>query len=204
MTAMSTMDGDFVISTAAVHSPAALQSSLNATAATLLGFLDGGPKTGWDLAEAVAATIGPYWNVTRSQVYRELRTLESLGLIEHGSAGTRARRPATITAAGRAAFRAWIRREPADDIVRSPLLLTVFFGDHLPPVLLDRFLELHRLRHRRRLRRCSEQLAASSAAPGGGGWSTEILRYAVLQERATLEWLDGLQAGAGEAAAEAR
>ena len=48
---------------------------LNPTAASLLGFLHQGPMTGWDLAQTVEATIGDFWNVTRSQVYRELRTL---------------------------------------------------------------------------------------------------------------------------------
>ena len=54
---------------------------LNPTAATLLGFLHRGRMTGWDLAQMAEMVIGDFWNVTRSQVYRELRTLEGLDLV---------------------------------------------------------------------------------------------------------------------------
>ncbi|GAF98116.1 unnamed protein product, partial [marine sediment metagenome] len=37
---------------------------LNATAASLLGFLLEGPRTGYELQEAVEASIGNFWNVT--------------------------------------------------------------------------------------------------------------------------------------------
>src|SRR2546429_256493 len=49
--------------------------ALNATAASLLGFLRAGPMTGWDLDQRVKLSIGNFWNVTRSQIYRELRVL---------------------------------------------------------------------------------------------------------------------------------
>src|SRR5438445_6924083 len=91
---------------------------LNATAASLLGFLHQGAMSGWDLAQTVSATIGDFWNVTKSQIYRELRTLEGLGLVEAGTTGTRERRPYAVTEAGRDAFAAWIAREPGDDVVR--------------------------------------------------------------------------------------
>src|ERR1700716_3372484 len=80
-------------------------SAMNPTAASLLGFLWAGEMTGWDIAEAVEQSIGNFWNVTRSQVYRELRTLEAAGMIKGGSIGPRDRRPYTITEAGRQAFR---------------------------------------------------------------------------------------------------
>ena len=41
----------------------------------------------------VETTIGDFWNVTRSQIYRELRSLEELGLVEAGETGARERRP---------------------------------------------------------------------------------------------------------------
>src|SRR5688572_14084574 len=106
---------------------------INPTAASLLGFLSEGPMTGWELDAAVEGSIANFWNVTRSQVYRELRTLAELGYVEAGDAGPRDRRPYAITDAGREAFSAWIVRDPGSPIVRMPLLLTVFFGRHLPP-----------------------------------------------------------------------
>ena len=54
---------------------------LNATATSLLGFLLDGPKTGWDLVQAVEGSVGYFWNITRSQVYRELETLAAQGYV---------------------------------------------------------------------------------------------------------------------------
>ena len=66
---------------------------LNATAASLLGFLHDGPSSGWDLLARARATIGPFWNVTSSQVYRELAVLEAAGLIRGGQSGPRSAAP---------------------------------------------------------------------------------------------------------------
>src|SRR5690242_19907305 len=114
---------------------------LNATAASLLGFLHTGPQTGWDLQQAVESSIGNFWNVTRSQVYRELKALAALGLITAGASGARDRTPYRITKEGRAAFASWIAREPEPGIMRLPLVVTVFFGSHVDPALLRRYID---------------------------------------------------------------
>ena len=112
---------------------------LNPTAATLLGFLHRGPMTGWDLAQMAEMVIGDFWNVTRSQVYRELRTLEGLELVAADTAATREKRPYSITDQGRTAFATFINREPGPDLLPSPLLLMVVFGRHLDPARKRRF-----------------------------------------------------------------
>lgn len=48
---------------------------LNATAASILGFLDRQSMSGSELAAQIENVIGDLWNVTRSQVYRELKLL---------------------------------------------------------------------------------------------------------------------------------
>src|SRR5436305_13164114 len=106
-------------------------TELNPTAASLLGYLDVGPMTGWDINEFVRASIGNFWNVTRSQIYRELRTLTERGYVTAGDAGRRDRVPYTITAAGQEAFASWIAQDPPGDVIRSRLLPTVFFGGFL-------------------------------------------------------------------------
>ena len=76
-------------------------SDLNPTAASLLGYLDLGPMTGWDLDQWVRNSIGNFWNVTRSQIYRELRTLTDKGYVKAGTSGPRDRVPHAITGARR-------------------------------------------------------------------------------------------------------
>jgi DNA-binding PadR family transcriptional regulator len=121
--------------------------TLNPTAASLLGFLHRGPLTGWELQTWIERSIGNFWNVTRSQVYRELKTLAAAGLLRAGATGKRDKQPYSITATGRDAFRTWIAQPPASDILRLPLVVSVFFGDHIEPDLLRRYLQTARLEH---------------------------------------------------------
>ena len=158
---------------------------LNPTATTLLGFLHRGPMTGWDLAQMAEMVIGDFWNVTRSQVYRELRTLEGLELVAAGAAGTREKRPYAITETGRTAFRRFINREPGSDLLRSPLLLMVFFGSHLDPARKERFLAIHRLRHEQAL---DEYCRFQANLEAGETDLADVLQYAIFHEEAVLRW----------------
>jgi len=125
---------------------------LNSTAASLLGFLESyGPMSGYDIVGMVEGSIGYFWNVTRSQVYRELNRLAEAELVEMGESGARARRPYTITGAGRRAFLNWLALPPGPDIIRLPFLLRYFFGKHLDPQTLRAFVDLHRPQHEQRL-----------------------------------------------------
>ena len=81
---------------------------LNATAASLLGFLHERPMSGYELAATAAAVIGDFWTLTQSQVYRELTWMADDGLVTAGERGTRDRRPFAITEAGRDAFAQWV------------------------------------------------------------------------------------------------
>lgn len=166
---------------------------VNATAASLLGFLHRGPMTGWDLVAAVEGSVGNFWSVTRSQVYRELRSLEEQGLVEAGETGARERRPYTITDTGRDAFRRWIAREPGEEVIRFPLLLTVFFSEHVDPALLRRHVVLHRARHEQRLAAYEELHSALADLPDER-FPVYALRFGIEYERAVLRWLDTLPA----------
>jgi DNA-binding PadR family transcriptional regulator len=162
---------------------------LNPTAASLLGYLDLGPMTGWDLDQWVRMSIGNFWNVTRSQIYRELRTLTERGYIEAGDAGRRDRVPYTITEAGRAAFREWIAQPPPPDVIRSRLLLTVFFGHHLPPDRLREIIGVERKRHEAELARYREM----QKSIGTTGLPAATLKMGVAYEEAMTGWLTELE-----------
>jgi hypothetical protein len=65
---------------------------LNATAASLLGFLEDGPLSGYELAATAERTIGDFWSLTQSQVYRELAWMTDAAFVEPGESGARDRR----------------------------------------------------------------------------------------------------------------
>ena len=95
----------------------------------------------------------------------------------------------TISEAGRLAFSGWISREPGPELIRFPLLLTIFFGEHVEPSRLDRFLRIHRLEHERRLeqyRQFDEALAGTSTS------RRNTVRFGILYEEAVLAWFDSL------------
>jgi DNA-binding PadR family transcriptional regulator len=167
---------------------------LNATAASLLGFLHQGPLTGWDLVQTAQREIGDFWSLTQSQVYRELAAMAEAGLVEAGERGPRDRRPYRLTEAGRAAFAEWVRREPAPESIRFPLLLTVLFGRHVPPEQLEKFLDRHREVHASRLAgyQREHREAVAAGAREAEPYAIATLEFGIAYERAVLEWFDRL------------
>jgi DNA-binding PadR family transcriptional regulator len=93
--------------------------------------------TSLQLWRAAATSIARFWNLTRSQVFRELPRLQADGLIEAVQPGPRRQQPFRITASGRDAFARWLadflHSAPREEQLHSPLVLIVFFGDFIAP-----------------------------------------------------------------------
>lgn len=166
-------------------------NELNATQGSLLGFLHDGPKTGWDLLQQVEGILDRFWNITPSHVYRELRTLETRGLVKAGDPGSRERRPFTITPAGRRAFQAWIHQPPGPEQIRFPLLVTLWFARHLEPDVLAGLLETTRQDHQHRLSLYQE--VERSLAPDDD--RRPVIRFGLAYEQAVLDWLEDTASG---------
>jgi DNA-binding PadR family transcriptional regulator len=162
---------------------------LNATAASLLGFLQEGPKTGWDLVEVIESSVGNFWNVTRSQVYRELKTLATAGLVRHGATGPRERLPYEITATGRQAFSRFLAEEGGGDTLRLPIVVKVFFGDQMPPELLRQHLAVARAAHLSAL--ASYETLWNHPPPHMTAHQRKCLELGIAYETMFLAWIDG-------------
>lgn len=178
---------------------------LNATAASLLGFLHMGPMSGWDLAATAETVIGDFWSLTRSQVYRELSMMAEAGLVEAGDPGARERRAYTVTVCGREAFADWITTEPGPETIRFPLLLSVSFGRHLEPERLGQFIASHRPVHDERLTVYTDQRTAALDSDSPDPYLLATIDFGIRYEQAVLDWFDQLPSllGTGEAADEA-
>lgn len=166
---------------------------LNSTAASILGLLHREPMTGWDLVNAAETLIGDFWSLAQSQVYRELAAMEQAGLVVAEQPGPRARRPYSVTDAGRAAFAAWVNTEPGQETIRFPLLLSIGFGRHIDPDRLATYITRHRARHAERLAGYEQQ--ARRAAEGGrtpDPHRQATLRFGLAYERMVLDWFDTL------------
>lgn len=116
------------------------EPQLTPTSWIVLGLVErAGTATPYDLKQGVAATVGNFWSVPHSQLYRECDRLAAAGLLEtEQEAGGRRRKQLRLTAAGTDALAAWRAGPPAAELpeLRNLALLRLFFG--ADPVALAR------------------------------------------------------------------
>jgi DNA-binding PadR family transcriptional regulator len=162
------------------------ESDINATAAAVLGLLHEGSMTGGQLMAAAERRLGSYWSMTRSQVYRELPVLASMGYVKAGKQGQRASQPYSITQKGKAAFSRWLSEEPGRELVRNPYALRVAFGNALGTggTKLRKEAEEY---HNEQLTEAREQ--AKEAKREGDKMTAAGLEFAVNYHKAALTWL---------------
>ncbi|HEY3009894.1 MAG TPA: helix-turn-helix transcriptional regulator [Micromonosporaceae bacterium] len=162
-------------------------SPINPTAAALLGLLHDGPMTGGQLMSAAEKRLGPFWSMTRSQVYRELPALADLGYVKLGKPGPRSSQPYSITAAGKRAFLRWLAEPPGRDAVRNPVALRVAFGGlHTAAQLRELYASATEY-HTEALASARDQ--ARDAKKAGDEYGSAALEFAVAYHRAALSWL---------------
>lgn len=167
---------------------------MNPTAASLLGFLQFGPRTGWQVTEIAQLCLGEFWNLTRSQVYRELRALADRGLVTVGEKGARDATPYAITDAGRRAFEDWLQLEPAPDTMRSPFAVKMFFSEQLSPETRRRFVQLEQRRNDERLA-FYRQLETATAELTN--FAPLLLQFGIGYRELAASWLRDVEARLG-------
>lgn len=99
----------------------------------LLGLLDYGAMTGYELCKTFDDSLAFFWQATTSQVYRELAAMEGKGwlssqeVIQSGKPNKKLYR---ITDAGRSALDEWLLEPggPRDMETRSSFLMRMFFS----------------------------------------------------------------------------
>src|SRR4051794_16363263 len=86
---------------------------MNAVTPVILGLLQLGPRSGYEIKQVVDRSTRFFWAASYGQIYPELRRLEGEGLIEGKDAptGGRARRVFRLTRAGRKALTGWLTSE---------------------------------------------------------------------------------------------
>ena len=101
----------------------------------LLGLLADRPSSGYDLTQRFAEGIGMFaWAAWHSQIYPELKKLDSDGLVDVGSTGARGRKVYELTPTGRAELRRWLLDPSAErGTVRNDFVLRLFLISTLDP-----------------------------------------------------------------------
>ncbi|WP_437990051.1 PadR family transcriptional regulator [Sorangium sp. So ce145] len=108
--------------------------------AAILGFLRLEPTSGYMLRKRFEGSVGAFWSVTQSQIYRELHALEKDGLVvserEPGE-GKPDRLVYSLSKRGMVELDAWLRAPVEPLHLRHPLLLKFVLAAELPPRVLD-------------------------------------------------------------------
>lgn len=99
----------------------------------MLGLLAERSASGYDLMKLFDVSLANVWPATQSQLYSELGKLADAGLVDVSAEGPRGRKEYTITEAGLAELRHWLTDVQPTRVVRSDMLLRVFFLGRLSP-----------------------------------------------------------------------
>lgn len=109
----------------------------------ILGFLNYGPLSGYDLKKVFDNSVQHFWPADQSQIYRTLSRLTERGLagmevIEQTERPDR--KVYHITQAGQAELLRWLGEPTPEHASRSAALIQVFFSGQLPDeVILHKF-----------------------------------------------------------------
>ncbi|HSP56403.1 MAG TPA: PadR family transcriptional regulator [Dehalococcoidia bacterium] len=97
----------------------------------LLGFLNYGPHTGYEIKKVFDISVAHFWSAELSQIYPSLKTLEAEGLVEmkvEVQADRPNRKVYSITDDGRRELIDWLGNPADPEQVREPLLVKLFFA----------------------------------------------------------------------------
>jgi DNA-binding PadR family transcriptional regulator len=100
----------------------------------LLGFINYGPMTGYELKKFFDTSVAHFWNAELSQIYPALKQLEAEGLVEmkvEVQEDRPNRKVYSITEQGRRELLGWLATPAEREQVREPILIKVFFGSSL-------------------------------------------------------------------------
>ncbi|WP_255951099.1 PadR family transcriptional regulator [Streptomyces odontomachi] len=117
----------------------------------LLALLDAGAMTGYELAKQFDVSVAYLWHAPHSQIYPELRRMESGGLIEaeslpRGERGTK--RAYSLTEAGARELARWVAELETAAPVRDPAYLKATYFEYGSFDEARRHFREHRNHHR--------------------------------------------------------
>jgi DNA-binding PadR family transcriptional regulator len=167
----------------------------------ILELLHRKPLSGYDLKKRFAGSVGFFWKAKHSQIYPELRRLESEGLVT-ASRVPHEWRPTkklySITTKGLEELVRWLRERPELQAGKDEMMLKCFAFHLLDPAQAADQIAHHRALHLKRLDAHHEaklQVEARHGSPESTGdpilfWNALTLHYAIAFEKTYVAWCD--------------
>jgi PadR family transcriptional regulator AphA len=182
--------------------------NLGKTAYVILGMLELGRRTGYEIKALVDVSTRFFWAASYGQIYPELARLEELGLVRGrpDSSNGRRRTAYELTPAGRNELHAWLTSaDPLRMEVRHEGALKFFFSDTLTRdeqlELLRRIREEHE-RAAGELRRI-EPAAGQAAVESGRRSPYRTLEFGIAYQEFVAGWCRQMERELGRSPARA-
>jgi DNA-binding PadR family transcriptional regulator len=158
----------------------------------VLGLVSAKPGAGHELSAYAERSIGQFFPLTRSHVYKELDRLCQLGLLDATEVSQErfpTKRVYAITAAGEAVLSGWLDDAgmPGERL-RNLFLVHVFLGDRMSSARLEEMLDNYELATRARreqLRDVVDNLSRRTQSR----FHRATAMFGLAQAQATLDWL---------------
>jgi len=102
----------------------------------ILGLINYGPTTGYDLDKAFKGSLNFFWQAQTSQIYRELNAMEKQGWISSEiiiQTDKPNKKLFSLTEIGKEELLCWLKYNSIEDdiLVRDPFLVKVFFSGEI-------------------------------------------------------------------------
>jgi PadR family transcriptional regulator AphA len=167
----------------------------------ILGFLNYGPFSGYDLKKIFDISVQHFWPADQSQIYRTLSRLEDKGwaevqVIEQEDRPDR--KVYHITEAGQEELRRWLTTPLPPQAARSAPLIQVFFAAQLSDeeilTIFERWAELARALLARYDQVCQEgdEYDETFASPRDSFFWMLTLEFGVKSAQTQLEWFESV------------
>jgi PadR family transcriptional regulator AphA len=153
--------------------------NLTPTARVILGLLQLGARTGYDIKRLSDSSTRFFWGASYGQIYPELRRLTEAGLVKPNAQprGGIERTEYTVTPQGRRALHVWLTEKPPSLLFeyRDEPLFKLFLGD-----LLGKDEVAANLRQaREEFEEVAERFRRIRDEAPGGGYPLVALRYGI-------------------------
>ena len=171
----------------------------NRTRYVVLGMLSVAPMSGYALRQAIAGSVGHFWQESFGQLYPTLRRLAAEALVvARPMSGGPGRPGATyaITEKGRRELARWVAQPPVLEPERNEVLLKVFFAGAVDPVVVAQNLAQvgGQLRaHRAELEAIAAAWGERAAGRPEAPFWRLTLEYGLAHLGTALAWLDRAQ-----------
>jgi PadR family transcriptional regulator, regulatory protein AphA len=168
----------------------------------LLGFIDYGPMTGYELKQTIDVSTGFFWHAHHSQIYTTLRQMEKEGLVSSefkNADDSLRRRVYFLTPEGQNVLKKWLDT-PMKEVsqVKEDFLVRIFFSGKRDPKKVLGELKEHRRLHEEtmenyeHIKNCIPDHGHPEMNNKDGNqkfWNL-TLEMGFLYEKMYIEWLD--------------